>query len=50
MTDYVVKEADGTSRFQLEDSSGFLLLEQASGAPAASLVSKPQRPVHILTR
>ena len=33
MSDYLVQEADGTSRFTLEDGSGFILLE-AGVAPA----------------
>lgn len=31
--DYLVQESDGTSRFTLEDGSGFILLEQASPTP-----------------
>lgn len=31
---YLVREEDGTSRFILEDSSGFVLLEQARDSEA----------------
>ncbi len=31
MSCYIVQEDDGTSRFTLEDSSGFLLLEDCGG-------------------
>ncbi len=31
MVEYLVQEEDGTSRFTLEDGSGFILLEESGG-------------------
>ena len=36
MSCYLVQETDGTSRFTLEDASGFLLLESCVGPPAGT--------------
>ena len=31
MADYLVQEEDGVSRFELEDGTGFILLEEQGG-------------------
>lgn len=38
---YLVQEADGTSRFTLEDGSGSLVLETAAVVAAAAATGKP---------
>ena len=39
MSCYLVQEIDGTSRFTLEDGSGFLLLEFCPPAPGGDLIA-----------
>lgn len=43
MSCYIVQEADGTSRFELEDGSGFLVLENCTPVPPQSGVGGPLR-------
>ena len=38
MSCYIVQEIDGTSRFTLEDGSGFLVLEDCIPAPPGDIV------------
>ncbi len=43
MSCYLVQEDDGTSRFKLEDGSGFLLLEDCATVPPEPGVGGPLR-------
>ena len=43
MSCYLVQEDDGTSRFTLEDGSGFLLLEDCAVVPPEPGVGGPLR-------
>lgn len=43
MSCYIVQEVDGTSRFTLEDGSGFLVLEGCVPAPPEQGVGGPLR-------
>ncbi len=44
MSCYLVQEDDGTSRFTLEDGSGFLVLENCVPTPPQPGVGGPARP------
>lgn len=41
MSCYIVQETDGTSRFTLEDGSGFLILEDCAAVPPGPGVGGP---------
>lgn len=43
MSCYIVQEDDGTSRFTLEDGTGFLLLETCDAVPPEPGVGGPLR-------